>query len=172
MPAAISSTTILVCFRLSRYMSSSLISTSSSVPVKCTYCPKAYTDSAFSNARRSFIKRYISSERIWMIFRGNLQVMLAGVSTSRICPFCIKATRSQRSASFMYGVETRIVMPFSCSFFSISQNSFLDTASTPVVGSSNTRILGLWINAHESASFCFIPPESFPARRVLKGSIW
>ena len=53
----------------------------------------------------------------------------------------------------------------------MSQNSLRDTASTPVVGSSRKSTDGRWISAQQSASFCFMPPESFPARRVRNGSI-
>ena len=63
-------------------------------------------------------------------------------------------------------------MPFDFSSESMSQNSLRDTASTPVVGSSSSSTEGRWISAQHSASFCFMPPESFPARRVRKGSIW
>ena len=43
-----------------------------------------------------------------------------------------------------------------------SQNWARDSGSTPVVGS--------WINAQHSPSFCFIPPESFPAGRSRNGA--
>ena len=45
-------------------------------------------------------------------------------------------------------------------------------ASTPVVGWSRNRTLGLWTNAQHSASFCFIPQDSAPARLFLNGSSW
>lgn len=54
---------------------------------------------------------------------------------------------------------------------SISQNSLRETGSTPVVGSSRKRTSGLWISAQLRASFCFIPPDKAPARRLRKGSI-
>ena len=49
-----------------------------------------------------------------------------------------------------------------------SQNSRRETASTPVVGSSRNRISGRCTRAQQSASFCFMPPESAPARRAEK----
>ena len=50
------------------------------------------------------------------------------------------------------------------------QNSRRDTGSTPVVGSSSTRIGGSWTSVHASASFCFMPPDSFDASRPRNGS--
>ena len=48
----------------------------------------------------------------------------------------------------------------------------VEVGSDPaVVGSSSSSTEGRWISAQHSASFCFMPPESFPARRVRKGSI-
>ena len=70
----------------------------------------------------------------------------------------------------MYGVETTIVRPASLRRPSRSQNSRRETASTPVVGSSRNRISGRWTSAQQSASFCFMPPDSAPARRSLNGS--
>ena len=72
----------------------------------------------------------------------------------------------------MYGVETTIGSPSSRSRASRSQNSFRDTASTPVVGSSRKRISGRCTRAQQSASFCFMPPESAPARRPANCSSW
>ena len=74
------------------------------------------------------------------------------------------------SASSMYGVETTIVRPPCFSSPSRSQNSRRDTASTPVVGSSRNRMSGRWTSAQQSASFCFMPPDSAAARRSLNGS--
>jgi hypothetical protein len=54
-----------------------------------------------------------------------------------------------------------IVLP---EVFKHIQNSDLDTASTPVVARREQEAW-LWISAHESASFCFMPPESCPASR-------
>src|SRR3712207_7164308 len=44
------------------------------------------------------------------------------------------------------------------------------SASTPVVGSSRNNTDGLWMSAQLNASFCFIPPDSFPARRDRKST--
>ena len=52
-----------------------------------------------------------------------------------------------------------------------SQNSRRETGSTPVVGSSSSRMRGSAISAQASASFCFIPPLSRPASRSVNGSI-
>ena len=49
----------------------------------------------------------------------------------------------------------------------MSQNSRLETGSTPVVGSSSSRISGRWINVQARASFFCIPPERWAARRFL-----
>src|SRR5215510_16500692 len=77
----------------------------------------------------------------------------------------MSATRSQRLASSMYGVETTAVSPADFRLASRFQNSRRETASTPVVGSSRKRISGRCTSAQQRASFCFIPPESAPARR-------
>ena len=96
----------------------------------------------------------------------------AGRSVTRSLPACIRLTRSQRIASSMYGVETTIGSPSSRRRASRSQNSFRETASTPVVGSSRNRISGRCTSAQQSASFCFMPPDSAPARRLEKRSSW
>ena len=98
-------------------------------------------------------------------------MMPAGLLTVRNFPFLMRAILSHLPASSIYGVETRIVIPSFFSLPSISQNSFLETGSTPVVGSSRNRTFGLWISAQQRASFCFIPPDSFPAILALNGSI-
>ena len=97
--------------------------------------------------------------------------IFSGVSMPRISPSCKNAIRSHRRASSIKGVDTIIVTPCSFNRLNISQNSFRETGSTPVVGSSRKSTSGLWIKAQQRASFCFIPPESAPARRLLKGSI-
>ena len=38
-----------------------------------------------------------------------------------------------------------------------------------MVGSSRKSTFGVWTSAQASPSFCFIPPERFPARRRLNG---
>ncbi len=45
------------------------------------------------------------------------------------------------------------------------QNSRRETGSTPVVGSSSTRIGGSCTSVQASASFCFMPPDSRSASR-------
>jgi len=55
--------------------------------------------------------------------------------------------------------------------FGVDPISRRETASTPVVGSSRSRSSGRCTSAQESASFCFMPPESAPARRFRNGSI-
>ena len=89
-------------------------------------------------------------------------------ATSR--PSSRKARRVAYSASSMYGVETTIVSPSPWSAFRTCQNSRRDTGSTPVVGSSRRRSAGRVRRAATSASFCFMPPESAPARREPKRS--
>ena len=70
-------------------------------------------------------------------------MMPAGLLTVRNFPFLMRAILSHLPASSIYGVETRIVIPSFFSLPSISQNSFLETGSTPVVGSSRNRTLRL-----------------------------
>ncbi len=53
----------------------------------------------------------------------------------------------------------------------MAQKSRLETGSTPFVGSSRSSTSGVWTSAHMSASFCFMPPESLPALRFMKGPI-
>ena len=95
----------------------------------------------------------------------------SGVSMPFISPSLMKAMRSHWRASSMMGVEAMMVIPRSFSRRSIPQNSLRDTGSTPVVGSSRKRTSGLWIRAQLRASFCFMPPDNAPARRLRKGSI-
>src|SRR5690554_5762165 len=45
-----------------------------------------------------------------------------------------------------------------------SQKRLRESGSTPVVGSSRISRSGLWISAQHRPSFCFIPPDSLPAR--------
>src|SRR3990170_6442922 len=93
----------------------------------------------------------------------------AGVSTLRMRPWWIRATRVQRSASSMYGVATTTVIPCAFSSARIRQNSRRETGSTPVVGSSSNRTAGSWMRVAASASFCFIPPDRYSARRPRNG---
>ena len=85
-------------------------------------------------------------------------------------PSCRNATRVHNSASSMYGVETNTVMPSLFSRYSICQNSRRETGSTPVVGSSRKNSRGLCISPAARASFCFMPPDRFSARRSANGS--
>lgn len=88
-----------------------------------------------------------------------------------ISPERMRASLSQSAASSIYGVDTNTVTPESRMRPSMFQKSPRLTASTPVVGSSRKSTDGRCTNAQHRASFCFIPPDSFPARRELKGSI-
>ena len=96
----------------------------------------------------------------------------AGRSSASRRPSCSSATRPHRSASSRYGVAMTIVSPFDRNSDSSFQNSRRDTGSTPVVGSSRSRIFGSCTSVHASASFCFIPPESRSARRARNGVSW
>ena len=53
----------------------------------------------------------------------------------------------------------------------MAQKSRRETGSTPLVGSSRNRICGRCSSVHISASFCFMPPESWPACRARNGSM-
>ena len=71
----------------------------------------------------------------------------------------------------MYGVQTSTAIPCSPARRMTScQKSCRVTGSTPVVGSSSSSRRGRLTRAQARASFCFIPPESFPARRSSKAS--
>ena len=48
------------------------------------------------------------------------------------------------------------------------QKSWRVTGSTPVVGSSSSSTFGWLTSAEARPSFCFMPPESCPARRSSK----
>ena len=78
--------------------------------------------------------------------------------------------REAYSASSMYGVDTTMVRPRWFSSCSIFQNSRRDSGSTPVVGSSSSSRSGSVTSAAASASFCFMPPDSAPARRARNGA--
>ena len=47
----------------------------------------------------------------------------------------------------------------------ISHNSRRDSGSTPTVGSSSSSSSGERTSVQASPSFCFMPPESCPAKR-------
>ena len=57
------------------------------------------------------------------------------------------------------------VVPFATIWCTISQRSRREIGSTPKVGSSRSSTRGSWTRAQERPSFCFMPPESWPARR-------
>ncbi len=92
-----------------------------------------------------------------------------GSSSASTWPSCSSAIRAQRSASSRYGVDIRMVMPCARNCDSSFQNSRRDTGSTPVVGSSSTITCGSWTRVQASASFCFMPPDSWSARRPRNG---
>ena len=100
---------------------------------------------------------------------SNRDRISARVPTSTRRPLSRKPMRDAYSASSMYGVETTMVRPSWCSSCSIIQNSRRDSGSTPVVGSSSSSRSGSVSSAAASASFCFMPPESAPARRARNG---
>ena len=51
----------------------------------------------------------------------------------------------------------------------MSHNSRRDSGSTPTVGSSSRSNSGERTSVQASPSFCFIPPESWPASRFVNG---
>ena len=61
------------------------------------------------------------------------------------------------------------VTPSATRSWTMSHSSRRDTGSTPKVGSSSSSSSGSWTSAQESPSFCFMPPESWPARRSWNG---
>ena len=84
--------------------------------------------------------------------------MFSGVSQASERPACISEMRSQRSASFMKCVVTKIVtLSRRDSSMIISQKTSRATGSTPEVGSSRITILGLWMTAAASERRCFTP---------------
>ena len=101
----------------------------------------------------------------------NFAMMRFGVSISRNRPPRISAIRSQRRLVHI-GRRYEDRDALAAQVWRASPTVPLrDTGSTPVVSSSRNSTDGLWISAQLSASFCFIPPESAPARRVRNGSI-
>ena len=82
----------------------------------------------------------------------------AGVSQASTVPACISEMRSQRRASFMKWVETKIVTPWRRErSMSNSQNSSRATGSTPEVGSSSRSMSGSCNTATARESRCFSP---------------
>ena len=52
----------------------------------------------------------------------------------------------------------------------ICQSSRRDSGSTPAVGSSSRSSSGVAISVQARPSFCFMPPESWPANRSMNGA--
>ena len=89
----------------------------------------------------------------------------AGVSLASTRPACISEMRSQRSASFMKWVETKIVTPWLRDrSISSSQKLSRATGSTPEVGSSRISISGSWTTATASDSRWRMPERQSSAR--------
>src|ERR1035441_5306101 len=65
----------------------------------------------------------------------------------------------------------KMVIPSFSNWYRMAQKSRRETGSTPLVGSSRKRIRGRCSRVHIRASFCFMPPESWAARRARKGSM-
>ena len=85
-------------------------------------------------------------------------------------PLCKTTTCAHRSASSKYEVLSSTVRP--CSLTScriIAHSSRRESGSTPTVGSSRSNSSGERISVQARPSFCFIPPESRPAKRWRKG---
>ena len=61
------------------------------------------------------------------------------------------------------------VMPSSLSSLTICHSSCRDRGSTPTPGSSSSSTRGAPSKAQAMPSFCFMPPESFPASRSVNG---
>ena len=77
----------------------------------------------------------------------------------------------QRSASSRYEVLISTVRPCSCTRFRmIAHSSRLESGSTPTVGSSSSSSSGDRMSVQARPSFCFIPPESRPAKRLANGA--
>ena len=94
-----------------------------------------------------------------------------GVPVASTWPASIATIQSQRWASSMYAVEMTTLIPGRpLRMSSISaQNCRRDSGSTPVVGSSRISRSGSWTSAPHRPTFCFIPPDSFPAGRPANG---
>src|SRR6185312_14092684 len=85
-----------------------------------------------------------------------------GVSSARTSPLRMSTSRSQRVASSMTWLETRSVVPLSCSLRKSVLSSTRSTGSRPTVGSSSTRSSGEPSSAAaRDARLCW-PPESDP----------
>ena len=92
-------------------------------------------------------------------------ISAAGVSVASTRPAFISEMRSQRSASFMKWVETKIVTPWLRDrSISSSQNPSRASGSTPEVGSSRISISGSCTIATASDSRWRMPSGRSPAR--------
>ena len=60
-------------------------------------------------------------------------------------------------------------MPPTASSDTIFHNSRRESGSTPTPGSSSSNRRGVVSSAQARPSFCFMPPESFPASRSVNG---
>ena len=90
-----------------------------------------------------------------------LAVTSAGLTSATIFPWSMIPTRSARaSASSRYWVVRKTVTPSSrASLATSSQSALRLWTSSPVVGSSRKRIVGLCASARARSSRRFIPPE-------------
>jgi hypothetical protein len=109
------------------------------------------------------------------VFAPRLAINAAGASLTRTRPACMSEMRSQRSASFMKCVETKIVTPSRReSSPRIRQKPSRATGSTPEVGSSRIRSSGPWIIATASWRRCRWPSgrESGRVSMMSTSSRW
>ncbi len=91
-----------------------------------------------------------------------------GGPSNRSLPPLSKSTRSQASASSRYDVDQTTPTPSLFRPLTMRQSSRREMGSTPTEGSSSSRSRGFRMSAHARPSFCFMPPESFPAWRDEK----
>ena len=93
----------------------------------------------------------------------------SGVVTSSNLPLSMRRTRSASSASERFDVVTIARMPVvSVRVRRMFLSSRRERGSTPTVGSSRKRSSGVARRLAVKPSFCFMPPESAPARRSSK----
>ena len=84
-------------------------------------------------------------------------------------PSFISNTSRHCSASSRYEVLQRINIPSPASSCTICHSSRREIGSTPTPGSSSSNTFGSPTRVQARPSFCFIPPESLPARRPVNG---
>ena len=144
---------------------------SSSSCTRCRRSPNRRTSSPLMRAApSSSVARRRSPPVTASSRRGNEAATADGVPRLMARPACMSTISSHIAASSMYGVLTIRASPRPARSRRMRQNSRRLTGSTPVVGSSRISTEGVWINVQLSASFCFMPPESWPARRLRNGS--